>query len=190
MQKEIVLCYYGLMKETKTPTKDFIDIYSHAYTMLKDRTPVMFDCGNLCSSACCHDNGLGMLLFPYEDIFINSIPNDFIIKNSNIVIDGYTVKLLYCKGTCNRNIRPLACRIFPLFPYTYEDNRVSVKFDPRASGTCPLLLTDVEGIYMSGVFRLMIYKTALMLIDNPLIQAFLIHMTKELETIGSFKLNL
>ncbi len=106
---------------------------------------------------------------------------------SNIVINDYTVKLLYCKGSCNRKVRPLACRIFPLFPYVYEDNRISVKFDTRAAGTCPLLLTDLDGIYMSGVFRLMVYKTALALIDDPLISAYLIHLTKELETIGSFQ---
>lgn len=178
------------MKETKTPIKNYIDIYSNAYAMLEDRTPVMYDCGNLCSSACCRDNGLGMLLFPYEEIYLKTIDNDFTIRNSNIIIDGYTVKLLYCNGTCNRNVRPLACRIFPLFPYTYEDNRVSVQFDSRASGTCPLLLTDIDGIYMSGVFRLMVYKTALMLIADPLIKTYLIHITKELETISTFQSNL
>jgi len=175
------------MKETKPPIRKYLDIYSQAYSMLEDRTPVMYDCGNLCSSACCSDNGLGMLLFPYEEVYIASLNNDFSIKNSNIIINGYTVQLLNCKGICNRKVRPLACRIFPLFPYVYEDNRISVKFDTRAAGTCPLLLTDLDGIYMSGVFRLMVYKTALALIDDPLIRAYLIHLTKELETIGSFQ---
>ncbi len=178
------------MKEINSSIKKYYDIYYQAYAVLEDRTPVMYDCGNLCSSACCRDNGLGMLLFPYEETYLQTTPNDFTIKNSNIIIDGYTVKLLYCNGTCNRNVRPLACRIFPLFPFTYEDNRVSVQFDPRASGTCPLLLTDVDGIYMSGVFRLMVYKTALMLITDPSIKTYLIHITKELETISTFQSNL
>lgn len=164
------------------------EIYTEVYRLLESRTPVMFDCGSLCSSSCCQNNGLGMLLFPYEEIFMASLNNDFIIKDSNIDIEGYKVKLLYCSGTCERSVRPVSCRIFPLFPFAYEDERISVEFDPRASRTCPLLLTDVDGIYMSGLFRLMVHKAAVLLSKDPMIMKFMVHLTKELETLKLFQL--
>ena len=48
--------------------------------------------------------------------------------------------MLICSGECNREERPLACRIFPLFPIVYEDNgknKIKIIYDPRA-GMCPL----------------------------------------------------
>jgi len=165
---------------------DFIELYKQAYGLLEGRTPVMFDCGELCSSSCCLDNGNGMLLFPYEENYLSALDTDFIISDSNIIIDGYTVKFLSCRGICSRSTRPLSCRIFPLFPYTYENGRITVKYDPRAYGTCPLLLTDIEGIYMRGLFRLMVYKAAAILAKEPLLNSYLLKMTKELETIESF----
>lgn len=165
-----------------------LEIYSEIYGLLENRIPVLYDCGSLCSSACCQNNGLGMLLFPHEEIYLNSLNNDFSIKDSKIEIGGYKVKLLYCSGSCDRSMRPISCRIFPLFPFTYEDGRISVEFDPRASGTCPLLLTDVDGIYMSGLFRLMVHKAAFLLIKDPLIMKFMVHITNELETLKLFRL--
>lgn len=165
---------------------DFIELYKQAYGLLECRTPVMFDCGDLCSSACCRDNGKGMLLFPYEENYLSALGTDFIISDSNIIIDDYTVKFLSCRGICSRSTRPLSCRIFPLFPYAYENGRITVKYDPRAYGTCPLLLTDIEGIYMRGLFRLMIFKTAVLLSEEPIIKKFLVMMTKELEAMESF----
>ena len=166
---------------------NFTELYSKAYSMLENRTPVMYDCGELCSSTCCRNNGLGMLLFPYEENYLSTMNNDFVIRDSNIHIDVYSVKLLSCNGICNRSTRPLACRIFPLFPFTYKNNHISVKFDPRAHGTCPLLLNDLEGIYMSGLFRLMVLKTAVLLAEEPLVKKFLLQITSELETIESFR---
>lgn len=164
-----------------------VEIYSEVYGILENRTPVMFDCGTLCNSACCQNNNLGMLLFPFEEVFLTTISNDFIFKDSNIEIDGYKVKLLYCSGTCRRTARPISCRIFPLFPFTYESGRISVEFDPRASGLCPLLFTDLEEIYMSGLFRLMVHKASVLLAENPLIMKFMVNLTQELDTLKLFR---
>lgn len=166
---------------------NILELYSSAYSMLENRTPVMFDCGKLCSAACCSNNGLGMLLFPFEEELQSSFNTDFSINDSNIIVDNHKIKLLKCTGSCNRSTRPLACRIFPLFPFVFEDGRISVEFDPRAAGTCPLLLTDIDGIYIGGIFRLMVYKTAALLCSEPLIKSYLIKLTKELEVIKSFR---
>lgn len=167
---------------------DYLNLYTRAYRLLETRSPMMFDCGSLCSSACCKENGLGMLLFPYEEEYLAKTNNNFTITDSKIDIHGYKVKLLRCSGHCNRQTRPLACRIFPLFPFTYETGRIYVEFDPRAHGTCPLLLKDIDGIYTRGLFRLMVLKTAQMISRDPMINSFLVKMTKELETIKLFRL--
>lgn len=49
--------------------------------------------------------------------------------------------MLVCRGECDRRKRPLACRIFPLFPLALENENGTVIVpvpDPRA-GMCPLL---------------------------------------------------
>ena len=167
---------------------DRLELYKKAYAILENRTPVLYDCGGLCSSACCMDNGKGMLLFPHEEEYIRTQTDDYNIINSEIVISGYRVKLLTCSGSCERRTRPLSCRIFPLFPFMSEDNRILVDYDPRAKGTCPLLFTDIEGIYIGGLFRLSVLKAADILKEDPLIRAFLLKISGELETIGSFRL--
>ena len=166
--------------------KKYIDLYQNIYKLLENRTPLMFDCGSLCNAACCQNNGKGMLLFPYEEQYISSFNTDFRIEDSYIEIDGYTVKILFCNGICDRSTRPIACRIFPLFPFTYE-NRIIVDYDPRAKGTCPLLMTDLDGIYMGAVFRLMVQKAGLLLSDRPIIKNYLLHMTQELDILKAFK---
>lgn len=166
---------------------DYIEFYTSIYNNIEAHTPVLFDCGELCSSNCCANNGMGMFLFPYEELYINKSNHKFKIIDSNISLSGRTIKLLYCTGTCQRNQRPLSCRIFPLFPFTGIDGRIRVLFDPRAHGTCPLLFTDIEGIYMRGLFRLKVLDVAHQLFQVPEIKDFLVHMTKELETIKKFK---
>ena len=165
---------------------EIIELYSKAYQLLENRTPVMFDCGELCSSACCMDNGMGMLLFPHEELYISKMNTDFIITDTKISVDGYKMKILYCGGKCDRFTRPLSCRIFPLFPYLYDNGSIVIKFDPRAHKVCPLLLTDIDEIYVSGLFRLMVYKTAVLLSTEPLIRKFLLKMTTELDTMDEF----
>lgn len=46
--------------------------------------------------------------------------------------------LFVCDGRCDRRFRPLACRIFPLFPYCETTGRIKAGYDPRARRLCPL----------------------------------------------------
>ena len=58
--------------------------------------------------------------------------------------DGWTVRsasageIVICPGQCERNERPLACRLFPLLPVIREDGSVRVTVDQRARAVCPL----------------------------------------------------
>ncbi len=108
------------------------------YKILHDTTPLKSDCGKICGGECCKgDNETGMILFPGEEKFLENI-DDFTIKT-----DGVNRKILICNGKCDRNYRPIACRLFPLFPILY-DGRVYIAEDPRAKGICPLLYDEIR----------------------------------------------
>lgn len=109
-------------------------IIKKAYELLERVTPVSYDCGNICEKKCCrgssHD---GMLLLPGEDEL-------FCDKDGFSVYydDRYSCFAVSCKGECNRDLRPFACRIFPYFIYMNED-KATVAPDIRAISFCPLL---------------------------------------------------
>ena len=114
------------------------DIIKTCYSLLRNVTPLKFDCGKICQGKCCKgDNKTGMLLFPGEE---NLIDSDMIVyENENG--DSFVV----CDGTCDRNKRPLACRIYPLFPVIKNqdgEEYIEPEFDIRAN--CPLLSGEFE----------------------------------------------
>ena len=108
------------------------NVIKSCYSLLRNVTPLEFDCGKICKGKCCGgDEKTGMLLFPGEENLID--PEIEIIKNEKG--DSFAV----CNGSCDRNKRPLACRIYPLFPVIKSDvagEYTEVVFDPRAD--CPL----------------------------------------------------
>ena len=107
-------------------------VIESCYSQLRKVTPLDFDCGKICSGKCCKgDEKTGMIVFPGEEKFIDE--NMKIFKNE----EGDTVAV--CNGSCDRNKRPLACRIYPLFPlYVISEgkDKVEVIFDCRAD--CPI----------------------------------------------------
>ena len=109
-----------------------------ARELLKDLTPLKTDCGRLCQAACCQgDEHTGMLLFPGEETlygccsFAEVLPLDYSLGSTQ-------AKLLVCKGGCERELRPLACRLFPLFLKFKEDSTTRLRIDMRAKPVCPL----------------------------------------------------
>lgn len=114
------------------------NVIETCYSLLRNVTPLEFDCGKLCQGRCCKgDTETGMLLFPGEENLID--PDIKILKNEKG--DSFAV----CDGTCDRNKRPLACRIYPLFPIIKKDEKreyIEVEFDARAN--CPLVSGDYE----------------------------------------------
>ena len=102
-------------------------------------TPLKKDCGILCGGACCKDGPeeqKGMLLFPYEEKMLGN--SGFEIKESNWKYDGKNAYILFCKGTCDRKYRPLACRIFPLVPVISDKDNIELIMNPLAKRMCPL----------------------------------------------------
>ena len=84
---------------------------------LKSVTPLKRDCGRVCGAACCRspeNEETGMLLFPGEEEAYRGK-------------EGWTIRetamgpMAVCPGHCDRDERPLACRLFPLLPVIRED---------------------------------------------------------------------
>ena len=108
------------------------------YSLLRKTTPLDFDCGKICNGKCCKgDNETGMLLLPGEEGLVD--------PNINIIENEHGDKLAVCNGTCDRSRRPLACRIYPLFPLVEKrdgEETIRVCFDYRAD--CPLTSTKCD----------------------------------------------
>ena len=115
------------------------EIYKSIYKFFDDTTPLTVDCGKLCNGACCESDDneeTGMYLFPGEEVLFSDNP-DFKVIDSEFEYDGKCAKIVICKGTCERDLRPLSCRIFPLIPYI-KNGGFDIIFDPRAKSLCPL----------------------------------------------------
>ena len=108
------------------------------YSLLRSVTPLEYDCGKICNGKCCKgDDKTGMLLFLGEEGLID--PDIKIVKNEKG--ESFAV----CNGLCDRNKRPLSCRIYPLFPIIKKDEKgeyIEVEFDSRAD--CPLTSGEYE----------------------------------------------
>ena len=78
-----------------------------------------------------------MWLYPYEEeLFADKEGFEVCETEGN-----YGYPMVICSGVCDRAERPLACRIFPLFPLVLEkDGKVTIKVirDPRAT-MCPIV---------------------------------------------------
>ena len=64
--------------------------------------------------------------------FLNIVDSDFEYK------EGTFAKIALCTPPCDRTLRPLSCRIFPLFPYITVEGDLEIIMDPRANAMCPL----------------------------------------------------
>ncbi len=116
---------------------------------LRDITPLKGDCGRRCGAACCHadDDGKGgMLLYPGEEaLYGEHTPWARLTQSGDIALGERPLWLLTCDGSCDRENRPLACRIFPLVPVA-EGEGVAVRLDVRAWPVCPLMEHGMEGL--------------------------------------------
>ncbi len=152
-----------------------------SYKLLRDVTPINADCGNLCSGECCKgDNKTGMILFPCEEKLFENNPDYKVIKTSD------NKNLVICNGKCNRETRPLSCRIFPLVP-VFVDGKIYVIDDPRATGICPLLYDEIP---LDKKFEKSVYKFGKLLMRNSETFDFLERLTEEITEILSLKQNL
>ncbi|MBQ2991937.1 MAG: hypothetical protein IJD60_11735 [Clostridia bacterium] len=115
-----------------------IDAVLAARAELENLTPLKSDCGRLCAAACCKgDAETGMLLFPGEETLYAGCRFGS-VKDTGFALGGCEARLFVCQGRCDRENRPLACRLFPLFLKFKEDGSTKMRIDVRAKAVCPL----------------------------------------------------
>lgn len=165
-------------------------VYLQLYRMFDHITPLSIDCGGLCNSACCKGEDSGMFLFPGEDKVYKLLkPKGMRIELSDLEYNDNGTKrrtpILFCDGTCDRYIRPLACRIFPLTPIINDDGKLEIINDPRAKSICPLAKTFVMDDYDLD-FVSAVKKTFVLLMKNQHVRSFMDEYTKYINEFKRF----
>ena len=159
--------------------KELIACIKKAYELIGYNTPLSYDCGKICRGKCCKgDSNDGMLLFPGEkELFENNV--NFTVYYD----DRYENFAVRCNGICNRNERPLSCRIFPYFMYFDKNSgKASVAPDIRALDFCPLL---TEKYALDKKFLRSLRIAAKKLIQNDEMKEFLSKISEILTDFNS-----
>ena len=144
-------------------------IFDEANRILGNFTPLKGDCGMLCGQKCCSgDERTGMLLFPNEETKLN-------------LIEQNGRRLAICDGKCNRNERPLSCRIFPFFPVIIN-GKVRAVPDYRGINICPML-THQDEIQFSRRFLRRVERVGELLYSDPECAKFMHEIAEEIEDI-------
>lgn len=160
------------------------EFYSQIYSVLGDLTPLKGDCGRACNKACCEGDkdGDGMYLFPFEEEMYSLLPSWASISETDFEYEKEKFAPLFsCDGVCDRNLRPLSCRIFPLTPYIEKNGELTVIVDPRAKGMCPLSALFVEDFETEFVNA--VQKVGKLLLTNPDTKNFLEAFSRLLDDI-------
>ena len=151
--------------------------YNAIYALLGELTPLTADCGEVCGAACCHgSDSEGMLLFPGEAAHL-ACENRVTRENGR--------ELYVCNGECDRDTRPLSCRLFPLFPIVTADGRVRAVYDPRAYRVCPLVQLQ-DNVRLDRHFVRAVRAVGRRIAASPEGLAFLKEQTAEIAEINRF----
>ncbi len=152
-----------------------------ARRLLSDITPLKTDCGRVCGGRCCRSlegEETGMLLFPGEEDFYEDA------EGWRILPAGREL-LLICPGECDREARPLSCRIFPLMPLMGDAGGVTVRTDERARAVCPLVKQGKRG--MDPAFVQAVLQAGELLMEEPAQRAFLQRRAEEQEELKALR---
>jgi len=157
------------------------ELFEKAYDMLEQLTPLHTDCGNLCSRACCDsaDEDAGMYLFPGEELMYAEKPDWLRIQESSFIYgkEEKPALIAICTKQCERRLRPLACRIFPLTPYIGSNGIVNIKTDPRAVSICPLAKPHAAN-RLNKDFVLSVHDVFKMLVQDIDISSFIFDLSR------------
>ncbi len=151
-----------------------------AYELLENVTPLAYDCGKICANKCCKGSDSdGMLLFPFEKEFFSNKPNFKVYYDEKFACDA-----VVCLAPCNREDRPLSCRLFPLFPYVEDkdgEKVLNIALDVRALGVCPLADSKEQ---LNRKFLRNVRLASSVLLRNSTISDFLQKVSKEMLDLG------
>ena len=151
------------------------------YERLDKVSPVDYDCGRLCNEACCvydeedyANEELFLYLMPGEELMYED-SDCFELYTMQSNTSGYTdnwednVFLVKCTTPpkCDRKIRPIQCRTFPLIPHIGLDEEFHLVFDESEYPyVCPLVNENKK---LNEDFINETYDVWSMLIKNPIV---------------------
>ncbi|MDR1204147.1 MAG: hypothetical protein LBL26_01510 [Peptococcaceae bacterium] len=172
--------------------------YAAVYRLLDRVSPIDGDCGKLCGSACCcageedaaaKDLDLGIYLLPGEDKLFAKRGGSFewnvIRAEDGDFPDSWRGKVYFirCKTPprCERRMRPLQCRFFPLAPHLLADGALKLILFPmeHLPYTCPLIS---ERYPLSTDFIRASYTVWRRLIRDPLIRDLVAYDSRDRNT--------
>jgi len=153
--------------------KESEEVYNSLYKLFDGITPLKKDCGKLCGGACCRgDEKTGMLLFPFE-------------KTGLKVYQNGSLRYAVCEGKCDRQKRPLSCRIFPLFPAIDDKGKITVAADTRGYDICPLVRHSSEVLFDRRFIK-NVKKAGKILAKNRACKEFLTDITSQIDELDLF----
>jgi Fe-S-cluster containining protein len=151
------------------------------YDRLDKVTPVEFDCGKLCGEICCvagsDEHGydeLALYLLPGEELmYEDSDEFELYYMDSSEIKYPHSWKdqiyLVKCINPpkCDRSIRPIQCRTFPLVPHLTKNGEFHLVLDETEFPyTCPIVRDHIK---LNRDFVQVTYEVWMMLISNPLV---------------------
>lgn len=157
------------------------EIIEKIHEKLNEVSPVDYDCGRLCGEICCtyddetySNNDLIIYLLPGEELLYDSSKSFELIYYDITEINYphswkngvYTVRCIN-PPNCDREIRPIQCRTFPLIPHIDKNNHFYLIFDEsQYPYKCPLINENIE---LNEDFINETYKAWRFLLKNKLI---------------------
>ena len=129
------------------------------YKKLDTVTPVDFDCGSLCGEACCVYD----LKNPEEELALYLLPGEELMYEESDSFDLYYFD-------CDRSIRPIQCRTFPLVPHIDENGEFHLILDETEFPyECPIASQHMK---FNDDFLTVTFDVWKKLISNPLVYDF------------------
>lgn len=151
------------------------------YKRLDQVSPVDFDCGKLCGEVCCvydaedyHNEDLALYLLPGEELMYEDTDSfELYYVDSSEIRYPHSWKgriyLVRCTNPpkCDRSIRPIQCRTFPLIPHLNKKGELHLIFDESEFPyKCPIIHDHIK---LNDDFIKVTYETWSVLIKNPLV---------------------
>ncbi len=172
-----------------------IEQYKKIYGMLDKVSPVPYDCGSLCNSICCRGDS-----FSGEDPYIYLLPGEKeyleyagckmkIVRRRLKYHDlpsswGKYVYTAECSQpeNCNRSVRPIQCRTFPITPHITETGELLMIYcDVDLPYVCPLLEEEKK---LSDDFLAITYEAWKLLTEDGAIRDLVEHDSRERDKNG------
>lgn len=151
------------------------------YQRLDEVSPVDFDCGTLCNEVCCvydeedySNDDLVLYLMPGEELMYEDSDSFELYQIKSRAAnypDSWEDKVFMVKcltpPRCERNLRPIQCRTFPLIPHLTKEGDFHLVFDESEFPyECPLVHDNIK---LNQDFIDVTYDVWMLLIKNPVV---------------------